>query len=117
MAKGMTKEQMLALFLLAGIRVDNQDELPNEYWPRVPDYQQLRDESPWWLVHTEFGMVKIGWRKRVISIDWQRTAVRVVVTEDDVTKDDRGVHAWSYVKALEYLTALREAASEKSDGV
>ena len=115
MARGMTKEQMLALFLLAGIRVDSQDELPNEYWPRVPNYQQLRDESPWWLVHTEFGMVKIGWRKRVISIDWRRTAVRAVVTEDDVTKDDTYVHAYSYVKALEYLTALRRAVPETVD--
>lgn len=79
----MNKQEMEGLFSLAGIRVDLADELPNEYWPRVPDYLRIRDESPWWLVHTEFGMVKIGWRKRVIQIEWSRTGVRTVVRQND----------------------------------
>lgn len=110
MARGMTKEHMLAVFLLAGIRVDSQDELPNEYWPRVPDYRQLRDESPWWLVHTELGMVKIGWRKRVISIEWGRPEYRCIVTKDEVTKDEKMVHAYSYADAVKYLDELKRHA-------
>lgn len=103
----MTKEQVLAIFLLAGIRVDSLDELPNNYWPRVPEYQKLRDENPWWLMHTELGMIVIGWRKRVISINWTRTGIQTVVTGDDVTKDETSVHAWTYAKAVEYLTKLK----------
>lgn len=55
---------------------------------------------------TPKGLIQIGWRKRVISIDWSDTGIRRVVTEDDVTKDDTMVHAYSYAKALAYLTAL-----------
>ena len=110
MARGMSKEQMLAIFLLAGIAVSSEDELPNQYWPRVPDYQQLRDESPWWLVHTEYGMFRIGWRKRVISISWERSPIRAIVTEDQVTKDNECVHAYSYAKAVEYLTEFKRIA-------
>lgn len=112
----MDKEHMLALFVLAGINVLAFDELPNAYWPRVPEYQKLRDESPWWLVETEFGTVKIGWRKRVISFDWERTPIRAVITEDEVTKGDDHVHAWSYAKAVEYLTRFQRIAKEHNNG-
>lgn len=103
----MTEEQAKALFLLAGFNVTRLHRLENRYWPEA--YVEQRRNSPWWLVLTEFGPVEIGWRKRVISIDWQDTAARVVVTEDEVTKDTTSVHAWSYVKALTYLTALAAA--------
>lgn len=112
----MDKEHMLALFVLAGIEVKHADELPNNYWPRVPEYQELRDESPWWLVQTEFGAIKIGWRKRVISVDWERTSVRAVVTEDEVTKGEDHVHAWTYAKAVEYLTRFQRIAKENTNG-
>ncbi len=51
-------------------------------------------------------MVQIGWRKRVINIDWTDTPIRKVLTEDDVTKSESMVHAYSTMKALEYLTAF-----------
>lgn len=103
----MTEEQAKALFLLAGFNAIRLHRLENKYWPEV--YVELRRNSPWWLVITEFGPIEIGWRKRVIQIDWEDTAARVVVTEDKVTKENTYVHAWSYVKALEYLTALAAA--------
>lgn len=93
-----------ALFLLAGIEIVKMYELPNQYWPQA--YPELRTAHPWQLVMTSVGPMKIGWRKRVISISWEDTAIRCVLTEDDVTKDETLVHAWSYQKALEYLTAL-----------
>lgn len=74
--------------------------LANEYDPERDD--------PWWLVETNLGMIKIGWRKRVINIDWSATAIRKVVTDEDVTKDETMVHAWSTLKAIEYLTVLRQ---------
>ena len=103
------REDFEALFRLAGIEVSNWHELPNCYWPA--HYAELRAAHPWWLAMTPFGAIKIGWRKRVLSISWQDTKVRAIVTKDDVTKEDWLVHAWSLPKALEYLTALRALAS------
>ena len=106
-----------ALFLLAGIKVKGFEELPNAYWPNVDHYAELRRSSPWFLAFTDFGPVKIGWRKRVLSISWERTAIRAVVTEDDTTKDETLVHAWTYGKAVEYLTALGEQPTSHGAGV
>jgi hypothetical protein len=100
----MKREHALALFEMARFDVKSIHELPNGYWPAA--YIEQRAASPWWLVETNIGLVKIGWRKRVIQISWTDTSYRGVVTADDVTEDDDMVHAWSYAKALEYLAAL-----------
>jgi hypothetical protein len=120
------EEQVRALFTLADIKILSLWKLPNGYWPEaIPEnwddgyevnaflkYQRLRADSPWWLVKTNFGLIKIGWRKRVISIDWSDTPVRAFVTEDNVTKTTGLVHAWTQLKAIEYLTKLKEFANE-----
>lgn len=111
----MNEEQAKALFLLAGFKVTRCHRLQNKYWPE--SYVEERRNSPWWLVITEFGPIEIGWRKRVISIDWQDTAARIEVTNDDVTKDKTMVHACSYVKALQYLTTLAVAQRAASSAV
>lgn len=103
----MNEEKCRALFLLSEIECTRFYRLCNEYWPDVDEYAKLRKDSPWWLVETPFGLIKIGWRKRVISIDWEAIKFRGIITEDDVTKTDTMVHAWSYVKAIEYLINLR----------
>lgn len=100
----MKLEEMKALFTLAGIEVLTHWELPNQYWPEA--YVDLRKANPWWLVKTKHGCVKIGWRKSVISINWEDTPIHQIITEDDVTKDEKMVHAWGYVKALTYLCNL-----------
>jgi hypothetical protein len=107
----MPEKYLRALFLLAGIEVQGLFELANGYWPDQPDYAELRRENPWWLVKTNFGMVRIGWRKRVINIDWEDTPVRAIVTTDDVTKDETMVHAYGYAKAVSHLQAWHREAS------
>jgi hypothetical protein len=99
-----------ALFRLAGFKVTRVWELVNGYWPSAPSYDSVR--TPWWLLMTEIGPVRIGWRKRVIEIEWDATPVRVEVTPDDVTKSETMVHAWSTAKAFEYLASLRRLAQE-----
>jgi hypothetical protein len=111
----MTKDEAKSLFTVAGFRVGRIWELPNGYWPRNDHYAKIREETPWWLVMTEIGPVCIGWRKRVIQIDWEGCSfgtvpVRGIVTKDDVTKDETLVHAWTMPKAVEYLAALRHVA-------
>lgn len=103
----MTAEQVAALFLLAGIKVIKFHQLENKYWPDA--YVEERKRSPWWLAMTPAGPITIGRRKRVISIDWEDTALRTVVTEDAVTKGETYVHAYGYAKAVEYLTTLSRA--------
>lgn len=101
----MNEAQVRALFLLAGFDVSGVYETKNRYWGSDDV------KGPWFLMKTQFGLVRIGWRKRVIEIEWPDLKVRKIITEDDFTKNETLVHAYSYHKALEYLTELRREAS------
>lgn len=102
----MTYEKVIALLVLANIKTsDHIRPITNPYWPSHPNYDKVREDNPWWVVPTDNGLITIGWRKRVIAIDWTQTNRRGLVTEDDVTKDDCSVHAWGYEKAVGYLRA------------
>lgn len=98
----MTEQQVMAIFVLAGIPVQRLAPIENQYWPKA--YAEERKVDPWWTVITPVGLVVIGWRKRVVSINWGATKARVIVTDDNVTKSDAYVHASSLLKASEYLT-------------
>lgn len=98
------KDCFAAIFLLAGITVTKWYELPNHYWPEA--YADLRAAHPWQLAMTPHGPIEIGWRKRVISIDWEGTPARLLVTDDKVTKEETLVHAYSYADALAYMQKL-----------
>jgi hypothetical protein len=103
----MTKDEVTSVFTLAGFTVLKVWRLENKYWAMVPENYAICASNPWWLVRTEFGLIEIGWRKRVISIDWSDTSLSHEVTTDNVTKDNTSVHAAGLSKAVEYLTALR----------
>lgn len=65
---------------------------------------------PWLKVTTVKGVITIGWRKRVIEIEWTESvnaqeAVTLFQTED-VTKTGRTIHAWGYAKAKEYIERI-----------
>lgn len=116
----MNEEQVKAVFLLAGIEVLGLTKIRNDYWPAHPDYDKDREESPWWIVKTEFGDIKIGWRKRVISIDWSGTPYRMdsksiyeyefhkrPISNKDVTMWETGIHSWGYPEAIGDLMVLK----------
>lgn len=105
----MDRKTLGALLLLAGIEPVAVHELANKYWPDCDAYAQIRRDNPWWLVLTKAGPVVIGWRKRVISINWEGTTVRAKMTGDDVTSDLTHCHAWGYAKAVQYLQTLKSA--------
>jgi hypothetical protein len=96
------------LCTLAGLEVSAIKALRNSYNP------VSHPEKSWWFVKTKRGWIEIGWRKRVISIDWSDTDIRQIITDDDVTKNTEFVHAWGPGKAIEYLRAL--AALEAAAG-
>jgi len=95
------REKILALFPKP-IFVE---EVPNGYCPN-----ECCKDRPWFLVATHIGHILIGWRKRVISICWDRTTVKHTADEmfptENVTKYDRTIHAWGYEKARAYLGIL-----------
>ncbi len=65
---------------------------------------------PWFVVTTEIGRFKIGWRKRVIHLEWTDTVGTKRAEElfpgEDVTKGDKMIHAWSLDKARQYIAAI-----------
>ncbi len=99
-----SEQEARSIFTLAGIEVLNVWEVANQYWPNA--YVEERKESPWFLVKTKYGLIMMGWRKRVLAIDWIDTEIRKIVTEDDVTKDETMVHAYSVESAVTYLREL-----------
>lgn len=103
-------ERLLGLFTVSGIAPSTVWTLPNQYWPDTEHYADVRRKNPWLLVKTKWGLIQLGWRKRVIEIDWSDTPIRGEVTPDDVTKVSTMVHAYSYEKALTYLSAWKKLA-------
>jgi hypothetical protein len=81
------------------------EEIPNGYGPNDPFYRSF----PWYRVTTSIGPITLGWRKRVIEIDYSGTTVKVNADQlftDDVTRFHRTIHAWGIEKAREYINTL-----------
>lgn len=90
---------------------------------------------PWRIItFKNVGPITIGWRKRVINIDWSATGWSIdkeSITSDDVTygRDGDYIHAWGYGKAVNYLSNIiyclhyenckvkQEAAGENVEGL
>ncbi len=90
------------IFQHAGFQHVALEEIPNQYW-------RDKAEAPWFMVTTEKGFFVIGWRKRVISIEWHDINVPAELFSDqDVTKGFNHIHAWGAPKAIEYLVRIRE---------
>jgi len=102
------------------------DELPNGYCK-----DECCKHKPWLLFHTVNGDVEIGFRKRVISIEWKdnfKPFDMAIFNGEQVTKwtangsfngdikpdttpktGCRGIHAWSLKEAIKYLEIVKKA--------
>ena len=73
---------------------------------------------PWFLCHTPDGDIEIGWRKRVILIEWKENFkpfdMRIFDSEN-VTKWERGIHAWGRVKAYEYIKKVKDTVNPETE--
>ena len=79
------------------------------YVKEIENGYSKRNIEPWYVVTTSKGPITIGWRKRVIQIDWSKSNIKVGsihFPSEDVTKGDYFIHAWGYEKAKEYITLL-----------
>ncbi len=95
------------LFHAAGQEAIYIQQIPNEYCgPKCCPH------LPWLNVTTEFGIVKVGWRKRVINLDWSASDLTAEADElfpnEQTTKGGRMIHCWGYEKLGEYLKKLSE---------
>ena len=85
------------------------EEIPNGYC-----HEWCCKHLPWFVVTTKVGRFKIGWRKRVISLDWSETVGTKTAAElfpkEDVTKGTRTIHAWSYDDARRYINAIVDSS-------
>jgi len=98
-------EKMKELFHEAGFKLVHANIIPNQY-SSDPCYYV----DPWLEVITIKGPIIIGWRKRVINIDWSKSDITQKADElfpnEDVTKYDQLIHAWGYEKTVDYLSTL-----------
>jgi hypothetical protein len=80
------------------------EELPNGYCSR-----HCCKHLAWFKVTTTKGRITVGWRKRVINIEWEPSVAGradIIFGAEAVTKGDRSIHAWGYDKAREYIAKL-----------
>ena len=81
------------------------EPVPNEYCSRA-----CCRHLPWYRVTGPFGVIKLGWRKRVAELDWSESAFKVnsynLFALEDTTKGEHSIHAWSTEKIKEYLATL-----------
>lgn len=91
--------------------------IPNMYWPNAVGRDYPVD--PWAILETSFGEIRIGWRKRVIHIDWDRApglasvSGSSVVARSDITNGATMVHCYGTEKASEALRRLHELSAGK----
>lgn len=99
--KFATVEQLLEVFEEP---VFNVEEVENEY--------RYDPWDPWLIVLTRRGFIKIGWRKRVIVIEWNNSSIKESAEELfpdlDVTKNGKMIHAWGHEQATEIVSTLME---------
>lgn len=87
----------------AGMTISATQQVPNEYG-------STSYRGPWYIITTQFGPFKVGWRKRVIELNWTAAGEDYLGLFNDVkdTKDHTGLHAYSYQDLMKYLTRISE---------
>lgn len=96
---------LAGLFAKAGFDYIHVEAIDNEYCKESCCYK-----FPWAIVTTKKGRIKLGWRKRVINLDWSesdiKTKAEVLFKEEGSTRGDQYIHCWGEDKAIEYLKKL-----------
>lgn len=83
------------------------------YVKDIPNGYSKDMMNPWFIIVTHKGPIVIGWRKRVLSIDWSQSDIKEGAEElfpnEDVTKYEQLIHAWGYDKAKDYISKLLQS--------
>jgi hypothetical protein len=102
------REYFIDIIKKTGINVLRMKKIENEY-------SSYDGYAPWYLVTAKFNtgeaVFKIGWRKRVINIEFmnvgKQMSVESLFPKEDVTKGAKYIHAWGTEKCIEYLTEIK----------
>lgn len=80
------------------------------------EYGSVSYRGPWFRLRTKVGHFVIGWRKRVIQIDWSETGFdgTELFTGEGVTRGAHMIHALGTDKAVEYLGKIRQALTRQA---
>ena len=100
----LKEEQRAKLMECFGNFANYADEIPNGYCSRW-----CCSMKPWYRVTTHAGIITLGWRKRVISIEWDKIVgkeAEELFPNEDVTKIGHLIHAYGYAKAKAYISVL-----------
>jgi hypothetical protein len=101
-----------ALLERTGIVVRSRRLIPNRYWGSG---EREFIPQPWCIVETLRGPIVMGWRKRVIHVQWDELDAKVpgsaIVSRPDVTHGETMVHCYGdddFVRALSLFGDLAE---------
>ena len=98
------EEEFRQIFVRAGFK-----------WPKLTavknQYCGCEYCAPWYEVKTKYGKFTIGWRKRVINLDWSATGrdFLPLFADEDVTKESGYIHAWGVDQCVDFLTRIKSA--------
>ena len=108
--KRIEKEGIISLF---GDNLIYVEEIPNQYYGDSDPYGKM---FPWFRITTKVGHFVIGWRKRVIEINWKDTKCKIsansLFPDENVIKIDNTIHAWSLEDAKKYIKSAIENCTE-----
>lgn len=97
--------ELAELFKSAGFDTIHVETIDSKYCSESCCYKY-----PWIIVTTQKGRIKLGWRKRVMNLDWSESDItamgEILFKEENTTKGEKYIHCWSKEKAVEYLTKL-----------
>ena len=100
----MNEAKLKAIFLLSGIELYACTPKHNPY-PGMNNLYGLI-----WDCWTSIGPMTVGWRKRVIEIQWDTKAANpskeTFTTDGNITFEPGLIHAWSYYEAVEFVGKL-----------
>lgn len=116
MIKTAAERRAKLIGMFSGLTYAWVEEIPNGYG--LPHWYTIID--PWFKVYTNRGPITVGWRRRVINIDWslidQAADAAVVFPKEHragyPTTGNHYIHAYSYEDGYTYLHAIMDAFKE-----
>lgn len=103
---------LMALFEGFAHVIGSFQEIPNGY-SRPDDAWYVN--RPWYKVHTLYGTLIVGWRKRVINLDWSGmltvpSGKKLFPEEKETTVGKDYIHIWTKEQGQKFVAKILEYA-------
>lgn len=97
--------ELTEIFKVAGFDTIHVETIDSQYCSDACCYKY-----PWIIVTTKKGRIKLGWRKRVINLDWSESDItsmgEILFKGENTTVGEKYIHCRGKDKAVEYLKKL-----------